>query len=485
MMDAAALRPRHIQLHAERLPLDAYLVRSLRGRDAISMLPRYELTVVSRGKGEDVPALELEEALHAGVRIVLEGEGGVVLRTIHGQIVELRERGQESASHLVYELTIRPAAWNMSLFQTQELFLRQSMPEILLSKAAREGGAIEARLAESYPERELVLQYQESDLAFVSRLSEHLGISYFVENDADGERLVFTDHLGGMATFDGDAVPFMPGTGMGVYELSTVLAAVPEVHVVQDYNYRIPDVDLTAVQRVDGAHGGGVVACDTHHKTPQEGAALARVRAEEAASRRWRIEGKSAVGALSAGMQVVVEGHPRYDGEPLLITEVELAATQPVGTGGETGELTYENRFSAVRTILPYRPPLRTPRPRIAGVVSATVQPGPDGTLGGPAQLDEHGRYFVRLHFEPGGEGQASRPMRMAQPFVGSAEGMHFPLRPGVEVLLAFVNGDPDRPLIVGAVPNAQTPSTVTAHNSQLNRIQTQTGVLIEFGRPS
>jgi len=98
--------------------------------------------------------------------------------------------------------------------------------------------------------------------------------------------------------------------------------------------------------------------------------------------------------------------------------------------------------------------------------------------------IDEQGRYRIRFLFDTAGPGErrASHRVRMAQPHAGAGFGMHFPLNPGVEVLLAFVNGDPDRPIVVGAVPNPVTPTPVDAAVRRLNRIKTETGVLFEIG---
>jgi type VI secretion system secreted protein VgrG len=111
------------------------------------------------------------------------------------------------------------------------------------------------------------------------------------------------------------------------------------------------------------------------------------------------------------------------------------------------------------------------------------VEQPPETDITNYSVLDDHGRYTIRFLFDtaPAGEHKASRPVRMIQPHAGPDYGMHFPLKPGIEVLLAFVNGDPDRPLIVGAVPNPETPSPVRKQNSMMNRIKTVSGILVEM----
>src|SRR5262249_48145833 len=135
-------------------------------------------------------------------------------------------------------------------------------------------------------------------------------------------------------------------------------------------------------------------------------------------------------------------------------------------------------------TAIPFRPPRITPKPTIAGVLSGVIEPHPDGEIGHYAEIDEHGRYTVRFFFDTsplGARSRSSLPVRMAQPHAGPGYGMHFPLKPGIEVLVAFTEGDPDRPFIVGSVPNPITPSPVTRPNAIVNRIETATGVFIEM----
>jgi type VI secretion system secreted protein VgrG len=131
---------------------------------------------------------------------------------------------------------------------------------------------------------------------------------------------------------------------------------------------------------------------------------------------------------------------------------------------------------------VPFRPPRATPKPRISGVLSGVVQ-APAASQGDAAFIDERGRYIVQMHFDrmPQSGPRASLPIRMAQPHAGAHSGIHFPLRPGTEVLVAFVGGDPDRPVIVGAVHHAAMANPVTRADATRNRIRTASGIVIEI----
>jgi type VI secretion system secreted protein VgrG len=256
---------------------------------------------------------------------------------------------------------------------------------------------------------------------------------------------------------------------------------------VQDYNYRTPLLDPTASTDADADGMGGIVEYGNHVKSPEEAARVAQIRAQELLARKRVLDGKSSHPTLSAGRRVALLDHPRLEAEqPLLVTEVVHEAHLPLAN--ETGrvEAGYRNTFRAITEDVVFRPARRTARPRMPGVVTGVIQPGSAGEIGGVAKLDPSGRYIVQFHFDtaPHRDGsKASHPVRMAQPFAGHGNGMHFPLLPGTEVLIAFANGDPDRPVIVGAVPNPVSPAPVVAAEAHTHRIRSSQGVTIEFGR--
>ncbi len=185
----------------------------------------------------------------------------------------------------------------------------------------------------------------------------------------------------------------------------------------------------------------------------------------------------------------------------LLVVEVEHHAELTALTSGGGGdEIDYRNRFVAIDANGTFRPARVTPKPRIHGIMSGVVRTQahekgntlPDPPIGA---IDKQGRYYVELHLDTpgrdashqgssaGGYGGvlASLPIRMSQPSVGRDYGMHMPLRAGTEVAVAFVGGDPDRPLIVGAVPNGTTTNVVSATDANKSRIKSQSGVIIQF----
>lgn len=461
---------------------ESVLVQELEGREIIGQLFEFSLHLTMDAGREPPTALRTNEE----VSLVFCDAGGRELRRVHGMIGSLRQQ-LGAADRATFEITVVPRMARLALVETQEIFLGATLPDILKSKLERYGftsADFELRLMGAYPARELVMQYKESDLAFVSRLAEHAGVSIFFEQQADRDRVVFTDHPAGFLPVPGVAgVPFESRSeGAGVYAIERREAMVPSSYVVQDYNYRTPLLAVAGTSDLAVGSGGGVIEYGANVKTPAEAQQLALVRSEERRGRQLAFVCKSGVMALSAGQYVTVTDAPGLAAsEKWLISEIrhELVAPQH---GEQRGEPGYRNSFRAAPGGFMYRPPQITPRPVIPGVVTGVVQPGPAGQIGGVAQVDADGRYTVMLHLDTAdGKPKTSHPMRMAQPFAGPSYGMHFPLRRGTEVLVAFTNGDPDRPIILGAVYNATSPSPVVASNAERHQIRGSTGALFEF----
>ncbi|XYH97281.1 type VI secretion system Vgr family protein [Sorangium sp. So ce1128] len=486
----AALRDR--ARHAPILRLDSsefscahVRVREVRGKEAIGQLFSFDIDVVCSDDAE----LAIDEVLGATASLVFEVQGADE-RTVYGMISEVEDRHETETAFRSYRLRLVPRAFRATLVELQQVFLDTTVPELIQQKLAMVGLGPEdvaMRLYRDHPAREMIVQYKETDLAFISRLAEHLGISFFFEHESGRDVMVFTDEQVGFQPLPGgDAVVFRPrGERRDVFELKEQARAFPATYVMQEYNYRTPRLDLTATHESAAGLGGGVVEYGAHHKTPEEGQQLAQIRAEERASSSRYVECQSDELRLIPGAVFALEGHPRLDGARFLVVEVEHRAVQPAAIeGGAGGEQEYVNRARLVRAEQAYRPPRKAPRPRIHGVVTALVEPLPDGEIGEVSPIDAQGRYRVRFHFDagdPASRAFPSRLVRMIQPHAGPNYGFHFPLKPGIEVLMVFLDGDPDRPMIVGSVPNPITPSPVTREVNLMHRIETSTGILIEM----
>jgi type VI secretion system secreted protein VgrG len=459
-------------------------VRKLSGREAIGQLFRFDLEAATD------PDTEIPETAKPGeeVSIVFELDGEEV-RRVHGVIDSARRHLGGSGDRPTIDLRVVPRVARLALVETQEIFVGKSVPEIIGTKLERHGfvapADVDLRLLGTYPAREFVMQYRETDLAFVSRLAEHLGISFFFEHANDRDRIVFTDHEHGFTRAPDAAIAHAArGEKFGVYDLDLCEKIAPTSHIVHDYNYRTPLVDLTAASDLEAGNGGGVVEYGCNAKTPADADALALARAEEQRSRRVVYEGKSGVLGFTSGARVTVKDVPGVEGDAAwLLVEVTHEATMPLFDEQGSPDAHYHGSFRSVPGGFTYRPPRVTPRPHIGGVVTGVIQPGPNGETDGIAPVDAEGRYNVTLHLDTAdlGAQKTSHPIRMAQPFAGPSYGMHFPLRRGTEVMVLFANGDPDRPIIAGALYNATVPNPVGASNAASHRIRSISGALFEI----
>ena len=479
-MASETLRAR---LQSPDFSCDALQISRVTGREAISRLFSFAIEVVCT----EPDGLQPDDVIGADASLVFE-QHGEEIRILHGMIAEVDDLFTTETEHSAYRLLLVPRAHRLTLVDMQEVFLGTSVPDIVKQKlelVALGGSDVEMRLLSAYEPREFVVEYGETDLAFISRLTEHLGIGFFFDHSGDADRIVFTDHPAGYRAIEGhERAAFRTrGEQRDVYRLEHKTRVMPRTWMVQDYNHRSPRLDLTASHPTEAGLAGGVVEYGAHVKTPAEGMALARIRAEEREAACRYYSGESDICTLTAGARVTLEGHPRLPEKLLLITEIEHSFMQSTLTHGGTGAgPTYGNTFRAVPGDKPYRPARVTPRPRIAGVISGVIQPRPGSDIDAHADIDAEGNYTVRFHFDASPADKrprTSHPIRMSQPLAGPGYGVHFPLRTGVEVLVTFVDGDPDRPIILGALPHSVSPSPVTRRNSLQSRIQSQSGIHI------
>jgi len=477
-----------LTLESSDFPCDRLEVRRFTGTEAISRLFDFEIEVVCLDhEGPRPEAMTGAQATVVMERFPGAGASWHGARRVHGIIAEVEDLLAAHGDLRAYRLRIVPRAFALTMIETQDIFMGLSVPELIQRKltAVDLGSDTELRLEGAYAPREFVVQYKESDYAFVCRLAEHLGISFYVLPGDAGDKLIFTDNASGFARAEGaEAIPFRPrGEGLDVFELTAKRRVVPAYYAVRDYNYRTPLVDITGEGELEQGFAGGVIEFGAHHKTPDEGKALAAIRAEERLAGQLIYTGRSAVPALFAGMRLTISEHPDLGSLDVVVTEVTHEATQAVAAQAKGEHPRYVNTFRAIPADRTYRPPRVTPRPRIAGLVTGVIDPGPAGPDAKYAQIDDQGRYMVRFLFDttPPGERPASRPVRMVQNHVGENYGTHFPLKPGIEVVIGFIDGDPDRPLIVGAVPNPIKPSPVTGVNPGVHRIKTSTGITVDM----
>ncbi len=334
------------------------------------------------------------------------------------------------------------------------------------------------------PARDFVMQYEETDLDFYHRRLEKCGVFYLF--DDDGVITLCDDNVSIPVVDNGEELSFATHAGMThsnrriVTDVRVRDAMLPEKVALTERNYEQPKVDLFREKSVSD-EGSGVWAADGEFYADQgAGDAIAALRAEESICRQRVLEAATPVLELRAGRVFTLSDHPDddFNGDYVVVaTEVRAARPgreRPDIPGAVDG---YECRFRAIPKANKFRPARTTPIPRIAGMLSALV----DGESDDEPNVDEDGRYRLRFLFDKSSssDGSASAPVRRMQPFGGPSEGFHTPLRKGTEVMVGFVNGNVDRPVILGSVPDADHPSVVNNVNRGSSVIRTSSGVVL------
>lgn len=473
-MPNSAILDARLESDAIDLPLT---VLHFEGREIVSRPFHFTITVLQ----PEGARLDLDEVVGAEVGLVLSKDGAEV-RRVHGIVQEIERTPESRLGRTVYTLSVVPRLLRATYVKNSRVHVDVDVTELLQKRLSMlgftEGTDFVLRLGRKLPRRPMVVQYAETDFAFLSRLFEQHGLAYHFVHEEGRDVLVLSDSSSGFEAPEGGPVAYRgAGERTDVFELRHVRRLIEKSFVSRDYDYKTPNTMLSSERIVlDEGDLGGVLDFGLNAESMEEATYLARTVADQALARRDEHRGTSDRAAFGAGQRVVIEG---FDEElpELLLVEVHHSARFGEGTP-------YENRFVAIPSARMPRPARTTHAPRIHGLLHAVVQTDAVGTVSKRAKIDSEGRYFVKFRFDPAVQGEleaASCPVRMLQPSAGPGYGMHFPLRPGIEVLVGFIGGDPDRPVIVGAAPNSVTPSPVASTSSNKNRIRTSSGAMIEF----
>ena len=462
------------------------VLKNANGREAISTLYEYELTLEVNREG-GLAAEDIDGLLATPCAVLMTGTFSI---EVHGMLREIELLAANEELPVIYRAIMVPHLWNTTRSYRSRVFQNVNVQELVDQVLSLTNLRAEWWLSGSYPKREYVVQYEETDFAFISRQLEHWGIFYFFRQEPDGEVLVISDDPRSFVEVEGyEMLPYNPSRGRSgasgaVHTISSVHRSQPAGVVVRDYNYRTPGTPLISEHDVDTRTGVGLQwYYGDRFRDVEEGDKIAQIRAEQLLNKRESYRGICSVPGLAPGHKFELLDCPIPD---LNIAFVVTSVEPSISVTGDHGDEAYQYPFTAyplVRDdppVVPYRSQRVTPKPQIEGYMHGFVDGEAPGTA---APIDDLGRYKILLPLdsvaEPGG--RASRFIRMAQPSSGADYGMHFPLHIGVEVVIVHLDGDPDRPVIMASVPNADTVSPVVQGNATQSRIRTSTGIMIEM----
>ncbi|EOE5487330.1 type VI secretion system Vgr family protein [Cronobacter sakazakii] len=443
-----------------QLPVEGLLFWKLSGREALSEPFMFTLTLLGTDARADRSAL-----LGQPVTVTIPTQALMTPRYLNGKVTRVAVSAVELSGtrYAAYELTVEPDLWPMQRDRNLRIFQGQTVPQIVKTLLGESRVNMEERLSGSYRVWEYCVQYQESSLDFISRLLELEGIAYHFRHEQDRHTLVLTDAPGQYEPFPGyETIPYhvTPSGGStdeeGISQWALEDSVTPGIYSLDDYDFRKPNAWLfQARQNPLSPQPGSIDVYDWPGRFVEHGHGefYARIRQE-----RWQVEHRQTQGTATAlgiapGHTFVLRNAPFFgDNGEYLTTVAHYRFEENRYASGPDSNTLHEIRFEVIPADVPYRPAQKTPWPRTYGPQTAKVV-GPQGES---IWTDKYGRVKVKFHWDRLGKGDdtSSSWVRVSSAWAGQGfGGVQIP-RVGDEVVVDFINGDPDRPLITGRVYN-------------------------------
>ncbi|BBA71575.1 type VI secretion system tip protein TssI/VgrG [Geobacter sulfurreducens] len=417
----------------------------------------------------------LDEVIDKEAVLSVDHQGGT--RYFHGVVRELTSLGTDGDYDL-YHAHIVPALWFLSLEQDCRVFQFKNVQDIvaeILEESNITSDRYRFALSREDRLRKFCVQYRETDLNFVSRLLEEEGIFYFFEHYEDKHVIVFSDTNSGYLYMPGKRqVPFNTNDGMvpgkeSVFDFIYSRRVRPGKVSQRDYCYKHTNLDLTTQRQGKASAQREVYDFPGNYFNEERGTYLANVRLERLLVLGETAEGQSSCPRMMPGHEWELSGHD-YAGKYLPVAVIHHGAQpQVLGEHAGDGGFRYDNEFIAVPATVTVRPQIVADRPVIVGLQTAVVT----GSSGEEIHADPDGYLRVKVQFPWDRRGQkdgrTSCWVRVGQPWGGGGWGTQFLPRVGDEVLVTFLEGDPDRPMVIGSAYNSenQPPYALPASKTQ------------------
>ncbi|RUR67496.1 type VI secretion system tip protein VgrG [Variovorax guangxiensis] len=449
---------------------DALQFHRLAGREALSEPYVFDIDLLGNSN-----AIEPKVLLGKNATVAIQTERGDVRHL--GGVVTSFGLSQEDSRQSFYRMRLRPWLWLATRRSDYRIFQDQTVPDIVTAVLGRYGYPMEQKLSRSYRTWNYCVQYGgpnggESDFDFVSRLCEHEGIYYYFRHEAEQHVLVFADDIASShgALPGGEEVRFHPEEKAGmtgglepserVTEWMQHESVRPGHHYRSDYDFEKPKADLSSQRQLPPGHDH-----DSHelyewpgdYTDQGDGETYARIRNEEQLSERSRARGNSNRRDLAPGYTMRLASHPREDQNQqylLLGVAYDLQENLQASEGASASEGSVQRfAFDVQPTAYAWRPKRSTIKPRTRGPQTALVV----GPAGEEIWTDKYGRIKVQFQWDRLGQKNENSScwLRVSLGWAGSTFGMAALPRIGQEVVVDFLNGDPDYPIVVGRVHNA------------------------------
>ncbi len=494
---------------------DALLLNGFTGREAISAPFRFELDLLSPASSP----VAFDKLLGQAVTVQMTLPGGQT-RPINGVVVKLSQGPRVSgsaggATFLRYRAEIAPKFWLLTRKAQSRIFQQMSIPDIL--KKVLTGITIDDQIQGTFDPRDYCVQYRETDFAFASRLMEEEGIFYFFKHTDSSHTMVLANTPSSHADISPSTLHY-EGTFGGlksedrIHGWEKTQEIRPGKYTLRDFCFEMPDKNFEAsqpilesvqvgtishklkvggndqfevydypgayAQRFDGVAPGGGDQASNLQKIFEDNKRTVGIRMQQEALAGLVVSGEGNVRHLSTGGKFTLDGHFDANGSYVLTQvahDANLGGAYLQQDSQTEGGFAYYNRFECIPLALPFRSPTTTPRPRIDGTQTAVVV-GPSGQ---EIFTDKYSRVKVQFPWDRDGKNDADSScwIRVASNWSGKQWGFLQIPRIGQEVIIAFEEGDPDRPIITGSVYNAEQmpPFTLPDNMTQSGTISRST----------
>jgi type VI secretion system secreted protein VgrG len=455
---------------------DVLLLAGFDGTEAISSLFRFELRLLSENHN-----IVFEDIIGRNVTISVDLADGEK-RYFNGIISSFSQGSgggdPERAPHFsFYSAAMVPWFWLLTQTADSRIFQNLSVPDIV-EKIFTEKGFLDYRISlhESYEKRDYCVQYRETDFNYISRLLEDEGICYFFDHEDGKHTLVLADSPEDHKPCrTQESARYQISTGGWLDEdvitsLEKRQKITPGKYTLNDYNFKMPSTDLKVGVASQQALGPGefeIYDYPGEYEKRAGGERLTNLRMQEEETQITTIGGSSVCRAFTSGYRFELQGHYRddMDKKAFVLSHVDHMSSEETSymTGSGRSEFSYSNSFTCIPFDVPYRPPRITPKPVVEGVQTAIVV-GPEGE---EIYTDEYGYGRVKVHFHWDREDRKGEErscwIRVSQLWAGENWGAMYIPRIGHEVVVDFLEGDPDRPIITGRVYHGtnKTPYTL------------------------
>ncbi|HUX79547.1 MAG TPA: type VI secretion system tip protein TssI/VgrG [Alphaproteobacteria bacterium] len=446
-----------------------------KGVERLSDLFEYTLIMTAKSRDVDFDSL-MKKPATVSVKV------GSLNRTYNGIIGRFEQEGtpfKPLDMSSVYKATLYPTLWLLTFSGQCRIFQNKSTMDIIKDVLDENKITYSNQVTSAgMQKRDFCVQYNETNFNFISRLMEEEGIFYFFQQTQGNHTLVLADSMEGhpycpdassVSYHDsGPHEPFM----LKVSSCFIKQRIVPQSNTLKSYNYLMPKTPLKAQAKgTSDAGGGEITTYDEIYDQQTYGDELVKVKLQSEETPQKMVEGVSLVPFFIAGYKFTLEKHPRSDANKtyVLYEVIHEARVVPEEKDGPI----YKNTYQAFPATIPFRPAQITHKPRIYGTQTAKVT----GKEGEEIYTEEYGRIKVKFHWDPSEkeDDTTSCWIRVATLWSGQKWGTLFTPRVGHEVVVSFIDGDPDKPLVIGSVYNGENKPPYLPQEPTKSTIKSQT----------